>query len=320
MKPVRTDVSGRKADTPSEIPPRGLKEVLLRVYSELSDDRVLLIAAGITFYGLLAIVPGLAALVSVYGLFADPVSVASHLQALSSFLPKEALDVIGGQLDRLARLPASQLGVGFIVGLGIALWSANNGVKAMFEGLNVAYGEKEERGFLRLTGISLLFTGGAIGAGILSIAAIAAVPAALNYFGAEGAFDLLLRLGRWPLLLAVLTLILALLYRFGPSRRSAKWRWITPGSLTAGILWIVVSALFSWYLANFGNYNETYGTLGATIVFMTWSWISAIIVLLGAELNAELEHQTERDSTVSGDKPLGQRGAHMADTVADGSK
>ncbi len=244
MKPVTTDARGRKADTPSEIPPRGLKEVLLRVYSQLSDDRVLLIAAGITFYGLLAIVPGLAALVSVYGLFADPTSVASHLQALSNFLPKDALDVIGGQLDRLARLPASRLGIGFIAGLGIALWSANNGVKAMFEGLNVAYGEKEERGFLRLTGISLLFTVGAISAGILSIAAIAVVPAALGYFGAEGALELLVRLGRWPLLLAVLTLILALLYRFGPSRRSAKWRWITPGSLTAGILWIVVSALF----------------------------------------------------------------------------
>ena len=295
-----------------------MKEVLLRVYSQLSDDRVLLIAAGITFYGLLALVPGLAALVSVYGLFADPTSVASHLQTLSSFLPKDAIDVIGGQLDRLARLPASRLSVAFIAGLGIALWSANNGVKAVFEGLNVAYGEKEERGFLRLTAISLLFTVGAIGAGILAIVAIAVVPAALTYFGAEGAFDVLVRLGRWPLLLAVLCLVLALLYRFGPSRRSAKWRWISPGSLIAGILWIVVSALFSWYLANFGNYNETYGTLGATIVFMMWLWISAIIVLLGAELNAELEHQTERDSTVSGDKPLGQRGARMADTVANG--
>ena len=318
MSPLQGDTRGRQADTPVDIPPRAMKEVLLRVYSQISDDRVLLIAAGITFYGLLALFPGLAALVSVYGLFADPTSVTSHLQTLSSFLPKEAIDVIGGQLDRLARLPASRLSVGFIAGLGIALWSANNGIKAVFEGLNVAYGEKEDRGFLKLTAISLLFTVGAVGVGILSIAAIAVVPAALAYLGADGAFDVLVRLGRWPLLLAVLCLVLALLYRFGPSRRSAKWRWISPGSLTAGILWILVSALFSWYLANFGNYNETYGTLGATIVFMMWLWISAIIVLLGAELNAELEHQTERDSTVSGDKPMGQRGARMADTVAKG--
>jgi membrane protein len=314
------DTRGRRADTPSDIPPRGWKEVLQRVYSEVSDDRILLIAAGITFYGLLALFPGLAALVSVYGFFADPVSVASHLQALSNFLPQDAINVIGTQLDRLARLPASGLTVGFAVGLAVALWSANSGMKAMFEGLNVAYGEKEERGFFRLTTISLFFTIGAIGAGILSIAAIVIVPAVLNYFGAGGLTDLLVRLSRWPLLLAIIVLALAFLYRFGPSRRSARWRWISPGSLAAGILWIVVSGLFSWYITNFGNYNETYGTLGATIVFMIWLWISASIILLGAELNAELEHQTERDTTTSGDKPMGQRGAHMADTVAKSSE
>jgi membrane protein len=309
------DGRGRRATTPSEIPPRGWKDILLRVYSNVSEHRILALAAGMTYYSLLAIFPALAALVAVYGLFADPSAIARHLDQVSGVLPSGAIDVAREQLTRVASKGPQTLGLTFLVGLGVSLWSANAAMKSFFDTLNIVYGEEEKRGFVTLNAISLLFTVGAILFVVAALGAIVVIPVALEHIGLSEAADLLLLLGRWPAMFVVLTLALAVIYRYGPSREAARWRWITWGSALAAILWLAISALFSWYASSFGKFNETYGSLGAVIGFMTWLWISAIVILLGAEVNAEMEHQTARDTTTGSPKPMGARGAWVADTV-----
>ena len=306
---------GRHASAPSEIPARGWKDILLRVYRNISDHRVLALAAGMTFYSLLAIFPALAALVAIYGLFADPGAIAAHLNAVSGFIPSGALDVARDQLTRVASNGEGTLGVTFAIGLAVSLWSANAAMKSLFDTLNIVYAEEEKRGFIKLNAISLTFTAAAVAFILVAIAAVAVLPVALTYMGLTDFTDLLLRIARWPALALGLAVALALIYRFGPSRAAPQWRWISWGSVAAALLWLAGSALFSFYAANFGNFNATYGSLGAVIGFMTWLWISAIVILLGAELNAEIEHQTARDTTTGHPKPLGTRGAHMADSV-----
>ncbi len=306
---------GRSADTPSEIPSRGWKDILLRTYDNISEHRVLALAAGMTFYGLLAIFPALAALVAIYGLFADPAAITSHLDSLSGFMPGGAIDVARDQLTRVSSKGSQTLGWTFLIGLAISLWSANAGMKSLFDTLNVIYGEREKRGLIKLNLVSLLFTLAGVAFALLAIGALVVLPIGLKYVGLSGNADVWLRGGRWPALVIVLTLALAVIYRFGPSREAPRWRWITWGSALAAVLWLAASALFSWYTANFGSYNKTYGSLGAVIGFMTWLWISAIVVLIGAEVDAEMEHQTARDTTTGARKPMGARGARVADTV-----
>jgi len=230
-------------------------------------------------------------------------------------VPGGAIDVAREQLTRVSSNGDRNLGLTFIVGLGVSLWSANAATKALFDTLNVVYGEQEKRGFFKLNAITLAFTVAGIVFVLLALAAIVVVPVALNYLHLSNFADLLVRIGQWPAMLIAIALAISTIYRFGPSREAPKWRWITWGSAVATILWVMASALFSWYAANFGNFNETYGSLGAVIGFMTWLWISAIVILLGAELNAEMEHQTVRDTTTGSPRPIGARGAHMADTV-----
>ena len=309
------DDRGRLATTPSEIPPRGWKDILLRVYSNVSEHRILALAAGMTYYSLLAIFPALAALVAVYGLFADPSAIARHFDQVSGVLPSGAIDVAREQLTRVASKGPQTLGLTFLVGLGVSLWSANAAMKSLFDTLNIVYGEKEKRGFVKLNAMSLLFTVGGILFVVAALGAIVVIPVALQHIGLSEAADLLLRLGRWPAMFAILTLALAAIYRYGPSREAPQWRWITWGSALAAILWLGISALFSWYASSFGKFNETYGSLGAVVGFMTWLWISAIVILLGAELDAEMEHQTARDTTTGSPKSMGARGARVADTV-----
>jgi membrane protein len=202
------------------------------------------------------------------------------------------------------------------MGILVALWSANGGTKAMFDSLNVVYEEHEKRGYIRRTLVSLAVTLGTLVFVMVVMAAVVALPIALNFVGLGKVTDLLLRVGRWPLLLVIITVMLAVIYRYGPSRTEARWRWVSWGGAFAAIAWVLVSLAFSWYVAHFGSYNKTYGSLGAAIGFMTWIWISATIALIGAELNAEMEHQTTRDTTTGAEKPLGARGANKADTVA----
>jgi membrane protein len=307
---------GRDAGSPAEIPPRGWKEVLMRTVSEFSDDRILSVAAGVTFYALLAIFPAIAALISIYGIFADPAEMSKQLANLSGVLPGGAMDVMGDQMKRLAAQKPSALGIGFVVGLGIALWSASSGIKALLDALNVAYEEKEKRGFIRLSAEALLFTVGAIGFALVAVGAVVVLPILFGYVGLGSLSAALMNILRWPALFVIMALALAVLFRFGPSRAKARWRWVSWGSALGALLWIAVSLLFSWYVANFGSYNKTYGSLGAVIGFMTWMWLSTTVVLLGAELNCELERQTLRDSTTGREEPLGSRGAVAADTVA----
>jgi membrane protein len=306
---------GRFADMPSQIPRRGWRDILPRVYNGISEDRILLIAAGVTFYALLAIFPGIAALISIYGLFADPASIASHLDTLANVAPGGAMDVLHEQMTRLASQGGTTLGVSFLISLAVSLWTANSGVKGLFDALNVVYEEEEKRGFIKLNAITLTVTASSVVFILLSIAVVVALPVVLNYLPVPGVTSALVKLARWPILFLVVTLALAVVYRYGPSRNEARWRWITWGSIFATIVWLAASALFSWYVANFGSYNKTYGSLGAIIGFMTWIWISIIVVLVGAKLNAEMEHQTARESTTDQPKPLGRRGAKMADTV-----
>jgi membrane protein len=306
---------GRHADTPTQIPAKGWKDVLWRVYEEIGKDRVMAVAAGVTYYALLAIFPAIAALVSIYGLFADPATIQEHLNTLSGILPGGATEIIAEQVQRIASQGGGALGVGFIAGLAISLWSANAGMKAVFDALNIVYDEEEKRSFFRLNLQSLAFTLGAIFFLILALVGIVVLPIILNFIGLGSGVEWLLSLARWPILLLVVVAGLAVLYRYGPSRDKAEWKWVTPGGVVAAVLWLGGSMLFSWYVSNFGSYNETYGSLGAVIGFMTWIWLSTTIVLVGAEINAEMEHQTAKDTTEGTHEPIGRRGAQMADTV-----
>ncbi|UPK31521.1 YihY/virulence factor BrkB family protein (plasmid) [Bradyrhizobium sp. 195] len=309
------DGRGRQASSPSEIPARGWKDILLRVYSNISEHRVLALAAGMTYYSLLAIFPALAALVAIYGLFSDPTAIARHLDQVSGFLPRGAVDVARDQLTRVASKGGGTLGATFVIGLGISLWSANAAMKSLFDTLNIVYGEREKRGFITLNAVSLSFTLAGIVFVLAALGAVVVIPVALKFIGLSNFADLMLRIARWPAMFVAVALALALIYRYGPSREAPRWRWITWGSAVAAVLWLAASALFSWYAGSFGKFNETYGSLGAVIGFMTWLWISAIVILLGAELDAEMEHQTARDTTTGSPKPIGARGARMADTV-----
>jgi membrane protein len=309
----------RRPRSPSQVTVRDSGERveghLLRVYGNIGKHRVLALAAGMTYYSILAIFPALAALVAIYGLFADPGSIAKHLDQISGFVPSGAVDVARDQLTRVTSKGSQSLGFTFAIGLAISLWSANAAMKALFDTLNIVYGEEEQRGFLKLNAVSLAFTLAAIGFVVVALGAVVVIPVVLNYLSLSNFADLLVRIARWPVMFVGLALALACIYRFGPSREAPAWRWISWGSAVATLLWLAASGLFSWYAASFGKFNETYGSLGAVIGFMTWLWISAIVVLMGAELDAEMEHQTAQDTTTGGPKPMGARGAKMADSV-----
>ncbi|HEY8615839.1 YihY/virulence factor BrkB family protein [Phenylobacterium sp.] len=304
---------GRQADSPREIPAKGWKDILLRTKKEFGEDQIPLVAAGITFYSLLAMFPALGSFVALYGLFADVSQAQQHLQTLSVILPGDALRFLGEQMIRISAASEGGLSLAFVGGLLLSLWSANGAMKAMITALNIAYDETEKRGFFKKILVSLAFTVGFLLFGICAITAIAAPPAIERFLGAAPAT--MFRWITWPALLAALGCGLALLYRFGPSRHRAKWTWISWGSGAALLLWVAASAAFSIYVANFAHYEKTYGSLGAAIGFMMWIYFSSQVILLGAELNSEIEHQTAKDTTVGPEKPLGARGAVMADTV-----
>jgi membrane protein len=306
---------GRLADTPNQIPAKGLKDVLYRIVSGVNEDRVTLIAAGVTYYLLLALFPALGAVVSLYGLVADPTAIATHIGFLAGIFPRGSFDLILNQLTALTQQKAGSLSFGFVLGLLVALWSANNGIKALCDAMNVAYEEDEKRGFIEYNLVSLAFTFGAIVIAVGLIVAIGVVPAVLKYFWLDQWIELLTRIARWPAILGLVLLGVMALYRYGPSRERAKLRWLSWGAVFTTGLWLVASIAFSFYLDHFANYNATYGTLGALIAFMVWVWILMIILIVGAELNAELEHQTARDSTTGSPLPMGERGAHVADTL-----
>ncbi len=268
---------------------RGPWSVLLGAYGRFSDDRIMTEAAGVTFYALLALFPAIAMLISIFGLFADPAAVSAQLQSVSAVVPAGGMQIIEGQVQALAANGRQTLSFGVVLGVLTSLWSANQGIKSVFDALNVVYHEKETRSYLMRTVLSLGFTFGAILFLVLAMLAIVVLPIVMNLVGFADDTTLLLAVARWPVLIVALMLFLSTVYRFGPCRTHARWHWITWGSAFSVLGWVAASLGFSYYVANFGSYNRTYGSLGAVIGFITWIWITAMIVLLGAELNAELE-------------------------------
>lgn len=285
-----------RSDNPPAVRRANWKKILWRIYERSNDDRLLATAAGVVFFGLLAVFPAVTALVSSYGLFTDPATIGDNLQTLALMLPEGSFQIVQDQISRvLAKGPAA-LGGTFLFGLALALWSANAGVKAIIDALNVAHEVRETRSFLKLNLLSLAFTTGGIVALLLMVSAVVAFPLLFSHLGLPPESGFIVGLARWPLLLAVLMVALSLLYRFGPNRPAARWEWTAAGTLAAALLWIAGSAALSWYLSNFGNYNATYGSLGAAIGLMMWMWMSATVVLVGAELNSEIERQTTADA------------------------
>jgi membrane protein len=293
---------------------QGWKGILPGVYGNISKHRLLALAAGMTYYSILAIFPAIAALVAVYGLFSDPTTIARHLDQLGGFLPGGAVDVAREQLRRVASKGSQTLGLTSLAGLGLSVWSANAATKSLFDTLNIVHDEEEKRGFVKLNAISLSFTVGGVMFIVAALGSIVVFPVILSYVGFSDWGDLLLRTGRWPAMFLVLTFTLAIVYHYGPSRKARGWRLITSGGAIAALLWLIVSGLFSWYAANFGKFNETYGSLGAIVGFMTWLWVSAIVILLGAEVDAEIERQTARDTTTG--SPFDGRNDEIIDRKA----
>ncbi len=276
------------------------------VWVKIGKHRILAVAAGFAFYAILAIFPAITAFVSIYGLFADASRIERHLSLLTGIFPGGAIEVIGDQVNRIVNQGSDTLGFAFAIGLLSSIWSANAGMKAMFDALNVAYEGTESRGFFALNAISLLFTVAMVGFSFAAFAATIGVPLALEYVHLETPWlATLFAWSRWPLLIIVLVLALSLLYRYGPAREKPAWRWVAPGTVFASVAWLAASTGFSWYAQNFASYNKTYGALGAAVGFMTWIWVSATVIMVGAELNAETERDAKDRPPVCG--PLKQR-------------
>ncbi|HEX8382686.1 MAG TPA: YihY/virulence factor BrkB family protein [Sphingomonas sp.] len=312
-----TDPKGRDAPSPWQIPAGGWWAALKRTRTEMNDDNVGLIAAGTAFYAFASIVPVLAAVVLSYGLFADQQTVVSNIEALFGSLPQDAAKLISDQLLTVVQTEGGKKGLGLLVALALALYGGTKAAGAIVTALNIAYEEKETRGFVKLTLLNLAIVVGAV---LLIFGAIAAT-GVLAFLGrlmpnAPGIVVALIRLAGYAVIAALAVSAGAALYRYGPNRQNAKWKWLTPGSAVATLLWLVGTALFGVYVANFGNYGATYGALGSVIVLLTWLWLSAYVYLFGAELNSELERQTARDTTSGAARPMGSRGAVAADTVA----
>jgi membrane protein len=314
----KPDPYGRDATRPYHIPLKGWWQVAQRVWSESARDNLSVVAAGCAFYALFAIFPALTALIAVYGLTADPATVERQFGMLASVLPAQAYDVLIEQIRRIAEASNQALGWSLVLSLGIALWSTNSGTQALFAALNIAYEEPERRSLLKFYLSAFTFTVIGILGGVVMLLAIVYVPILFAYAGYSEGFEWLVNIARWPFLALLVLLMLASIYRYGPCRRSAKWRWVSVGSVFATFVWLLASVGFSYYVANFAKYDAMYGSLGAVIILLFWLYLSFYIVLLGAEINAELELQTSQDTTRGKPKPIGKRGAFVADHVAGG--
>jgi membrane protein len=305
---------GRAARSPLGIPWAGWRDILWRTWQEIGADRLNAVAGGITFYTLLAIFPAVGMFVSLYGLVADVGQVGKQLNEVAAFVPRDVLGLVGDQMTRLAGRKHDSLSLAFAVSLFLSMWSADNGMNALFDGLNIAFDEEERRNFFARRAVTLGFTLAAIVFAVPVTAVLVAAPLALDKMGASDLLPLVVPL-RWAVLLALATAAFAVVYRYGPSRERARWRWVTVGGAISAVVWVGGSLAFSWYAANVANFDATYGSLAAVMGFMMWIWFSAMVVLIGAELNAEIEHQTALDSTTGRPEPMGRRGAAMADTV-----
>jgi membrane protein len=311
--------SGRDAEIPTQIPPRGWWQVVRRAFAESKADHVPMLAGGVAYFAFLAIFPALIAGLTLYGLVADPAQAAQQVEALAATLPREAQPLITDQLRSVVAGGGGALGVGLLVSLLAALWSASSGTGNLVQAINIAYDEDETRGFVKLRATALLLTLGAIVFVLVTLALVAVVPVLLDVLALGPAATVLAEVVRWALLIAVVVVALGVVYRVAPDRDSPRIRWVSTGAVVATVLWLAGSAAFSLYVDNFGRYNRTYGALAGVVVLLLWLYLSSYVVLLGAEINAEAERQTERDTTRGRPVPMGERRAVAADEVVDQS-
>ncbi len=313
---VRDRLPGEGAGNPGQIPPKGWWQVVRRAIKESSADNVPMLAGGVAYFAFLAIFPAIIAALTLYGLIADPQTVATQVRDLAAALPQQAQPIVADQLRSVSSTSSGALGFGLVVSLLAALWSASSGTSNLIKAVNLAYDEDETRGFLKVRGLALLLTLGAIVFLLLTLALVAVVPVALNALSLGTAATVIAQIVRWVLLVVVIVVALAVVYRLAPDRDAPRFAWVSAGSLVATVLWIVGSVVFSLYVNNFGSYNKTYGTIAGVVVLMLWLYLTSYLVLLGAEINAESERQTRHDTTTGEPAPMGERGAAAADEVA----
>ena len=318
--PASAGERGRDAERPSEIPVRGWRDIAGRVRHRIGKDRLSLVAAGVAFYAVLATFPALMALLALYGMAFDPAGIPGRLATLKGDLSPEALHLLVALLQGLADDRTHRLGLSLGGGVLLALWGASLGIRTLMQALNVAYDEEEKRSFAIRTGLALLITAGAMTVAAILVGAVVVAPAAMQIVEFGGLSRQAMVYARWPLVVVLFWASLLVMYRYGPSRRHARWSWVSWGAFLATALWLVGSLLLSMYVNGFGRYDKAYGAVGLVLIVLVWYLLSAFAVLIGAELNAELERQTRVDTTVGSDKPIGQRGASAADTVGESGR
>ena len=314
---LKQEARGRQADQPTDIPKEGWKDILLRSWREISAQNLFLIAGGVTYAALLALFPGLAALVSLYGLAFDATQIEQQLGAFVGVVPAEMRDLLTQQLHSLTSAPHHALGLAAITGVILAVWSASRGMSGLISALNIAYEEEESRSFVKFNALALLMTLGLLASGIIVTSLIAVLPVALKFLPLGQAAKWAIFVVEWPVLIGFVLSLLAILYRYAPNRDEPKWRWVSPGAITATFCWILASLGFTIYVGNFNSYDKTYGSLGGVIILLTWMYISTLMILFGAVMNAQSERQTRRDSTEGKPQPMGTRRARAADTLGE---
>lgn len=307
---------GRDANSPLEIPLAGWRDVIVRTIAEIEHDNVVVVSAGVAFFALFASVPAVTALVMIYGLVSTPEQAAEQLAHALPALPPDVLSVIDRSLESVVAHSKGALSLGAIVSLAVSFWTASRGTRALLRAINIAYDEEgTKRGLIRDNALAYLFTVGAVVSTVLTFALVVVVPAAIAAMGLAEGPGKVVAFVRWPLLIVLASGSFAVLYRHGAIRRPPKWRWVWVGAVSATALWILSSMVLSSYITAMSTLRETYGPLGAVIVLLVWLYVSSFVVIMGAELNGELEHQTGQDTTVGPDRPMGERGAWLADRM-----
>lgn len=311
------DDRGRSAVSPADLPRSGWRDALKRAWTESGRDNLSLVAAGVAFYAFLALAPLLAAVVLAYGVFADPQTIMGHIQSLAEIMPADAAQLVGDQLAGIYKSAQDKGGLGLAFALLLALYGAMRGATAIITALNIVYEQQETRGFLRSNLLALAITAGGVLVAVAGLTAMSMLALVDELVGGGAIVHGLVRVATWTGAALIACAVIAAIYRYGPSRAPAQWRWTSPGAIAATVIWVFATLLFGLYVSNFADYNATYGSLGAVVALLMWFYVSAYVILMGAELNAELEHQTERDSTTGPEAPMGERRAKMADTLGE---
>lgn len=304
---------GYEAEKPRHIPLIGWLDIGKRVFSEIKADHVQIVAAGVGFYFFLALFPTIVAAISVYTLVLEPSQIEEQISRLSTVLPDQAFGMLIEFLQPVLEQSKKEIGWGLTFSIAISLWSANKGTSALFEGVNIAYNEMDKRSFIKKNLLTLVFTLGAVVLGLISLLFIIFFPILIEKVGLPKQIENIIGWSRWVVLGIILILSLSMVYKIAPNRSNPRFAWVSPGAIFGTVFWLAGSLLFSWYVKNFGSYDDLYGSFAAVIILMLWLFLTAFIVLLGAEINSELEHQTTYDTTVGEQKPMGERGAYHAD-------